>query len=837
MATPSSNSVPLTHDNLFVDGLTQGSSWELGGSRTLSYSFNDYPGIAASWETAQRATILAAFTVWSNAANIHFKAISSGGYFYQTAADLAVTATGYYLYYYHGAVGAAIYPDPDLVTDRSEYPRPEGDIFLDNASLSYIGGSSLLQEVALHEIGHALGLKEPFSDGFHARPTFAELGIESYDTMRWTVMSYNVVPYADAVTPMPLDIVAIQHIYGANNTYRIGNDTYRLADDGKLKTLWDAGGIDKLSAAGLRFGITLDLREGRFSFSSLDGGNGAATAIAYHVIIEDGIGTSFDDLLIGNAARNVLDGNKGADTLSAGAGNDIYVVDNPGDRVVENADEGVDRVDVKIAKAGGNYILSDYVENARLLSSVCYGLTGNELNNVLTGNAAANLLTGGGGRDILDGKGGADILIGGAGDDVYYVDNALDVVSETDADPLIGGVDKIRSTISYNLADTDGTGSSGGNVEKLTLIGFAAINGIGNDLDNIITGNAAANILDGGIGADILIGGAGNDVYIVDSLGDDVRETSAAGGIDLVKSYVGYTLGGNLENLALLGNAVDGAGNGLNNLITGNAEGNRLYGMAGNDNLIGAAGNDTLDGGSGIDKLIGGTGNDTYIVDLVTKGIGIKAIAAWQDTVTETNGTFNGIDTLQLRGASGNSVNSNLTLAAGLENLDASQTATSKLNLVGNAAANVLTGNDASNTLNGGAGHDTLIGADGNDILIGGPGNDILQGDAGADVFRFQAALNASSNVDSILDFGSGVDTIQLENALFGKLTALGELKAANFFAGEGGYAQDTNDFILYDTDTGNLSYDPDGSGSLAAVPFVTLVGHPSISSADFVVT
>ncbi|KIK82499.1 calcium-binding protein, partial [Pseudomonas sp. W15Feb9B] len=107
--------------------------------------------------------------------------------------------------------------------------------------------------------------------------------------------------------------------------------------------------------------------------------------------------------------------------------------------------------------------------------------------------------------------------------------------------------------------------------------------------------NSGNNILDGGLGADTLAGGAGNDTYIVDNLGDTINETSnLASEIDTVRASVDWTLGANLENLILTGNAINGTGNELNNSLTGND------------------GDNTLNGGLGADIMIGGAGVDTY---------------------------------------------------------------------------------------------------------------------------------------------------------------------------------------------------------------------------------
>ena len=498
----------------------------------------------------------------------------------------------------------------------------------------------------------------------------------------------------------------------------------------------------------------------------------------------------------------------GADTLIGGDGNDTYVVDNALDTVTETnalAAGGVDLVQVAIATAGlpGNpYVLGANIENAILTNRVAYSLTGNELDNVLTGNAAINTLIGALGNDTLDGAGGVDYLDGGAGDDTYIVDVAGDSITDS------AGTD----TVIAKLASGSYVLASG--LENLTLFGSAAINGTGNAADNTITGNDGANTLDGGAGADTLVGGKGKDIYLVDDLGDIVQESTVlASEIDLVKvNIVGaggnYTLGSNLEYATLI-NAVayDLTGNTLSNTLTGNGAAN------------------VLDGGAGVDKLLGGAGNDTYIVDLTAAG-------GLQDTITETSTSDTG-DTLQLRGTSTNVVAATLTLATTLENLDASATAGSKLNLTGNAAANNLTGNDAANVLNGMAGADTLIGGLGNDTLTGGLGDD---------VFRFDnLPISTGTNTDTITDFSKvtgNADRIYLDHVIFDQLGAGGSpLDATAFITGSA--ATDDTDRIIYNQTTGALYYDSDGSG-IAAMVQLAIFGtttHPSLVATDFFVS
>jgi Ca2+-binding RTX toxin-like protein len=260
---------------------------------------------------------------------------------------------------------------------------------------------------------------------------------------------------------------------------------------------------------------------------------------------------------------------------------------------------------------------------AMALASACVPRrAGNGLDNRLYGTLGAEHLEGLAGDDVLNGQAGADTMIGGEGDDTYWVDTVehWDSVTQTyyfGGDRVIEnsdeGSDMVISTVTYTLPN---------NVERLTLEGVVSLDGTGNSLDNELIGNLAANrleglagndLLDGKAGADTMVGGTGDDTYVVDNGGDQVIETSGQG-TDLVRSSVSYTLGANVEKLALTGSAgISGTGNGLANTITGNSAANIIKGGAGNDTLSGEAGNDRISGGAGDDTINGGLGADTLI--------------------------------------------------------------------------------------------------------------------------------------------------------------------------------------------------------------------------------
>lgn len=133
------------------------------------------------------------------------------------------------------------------------------------------------------------------------------------------------------------------------------------------------------------------------------------------------------------------------------------------------------------------------------------------------------------------------------------------------------------------------------------------------------------------------------------------------------------------------------------------------------------------------------------------------------------------------------------------------------------------------------SGSDTLIGGRGSDLLDGGLGADTLIGGAGEDTFRFSTALG-NGNVDGIRDFDVIDDTILLDNLIFESVGGDGALALGAFFGSAGGLAHDADDRIIYDTDSGVLSYDADGAGEIAAIQYAQLSTNLKLSAADFII-
>ncbi|MHC8294133.1 M10 family metallopeptidase C-terminal domain-containing protein [Pseudomonas sp. LB3P58] len=284
-------------------------------------------------------------------------------------------------------------------------------------------------------------------------------------------------------------------------------------------------------------------------------------------------GTSQADTLVGSSGNDKLDGGLGADTMTGGDGNDVYVVDNASDRVVET-NTSTSQIDTVLASV--SWTLGANLENLVLTGVSAINGTGNERHNFITGNAANN---------VLDGAEGDDSMSGGDGNDTYYVDNADDIVIETNSNAVSGGIDSVHSSLAaYTL---------GNNVERLYIDSTGAANGTGNALDNTLFAGAGNNVLDGRDGIDTV----------------SFERALSGVTVNLSTSAQQNTVGSGLDTLKFLENVT---GSAYADSLSGNSAANVLNGGAGNDTLVGGSGDDRLIGGAGTDNLTGGTGADTY---------------------------------------------------------------------------------------------------------------------------------------------------------------------------------------------------------------------------------
>ncbi|MEO5350221.1 MAG: hypothetical protein H7836_11310 [Magnetococcus sp. YQC-3] len=350
-----------------------------------------------------------------------------------------------------------------------------------------------------------------------------------------------------------------------------------------------------------------------------------------------------------------------------------------------------------------------------------------------------------------------------------------------------------QGLLSYALEGNDEVNGSSGNDTIYAFTGNDRLNG--NSGDDYINGDEGNDELLGGDGNDTLIGVSGNDTLNGGNGIDSVNYSSANAGIiiNLGQSSAQNTGGAGLDVFISIENIIATA---YDDTLNGNSSANEIHGGKGNDVITGGDGNDNLSGDAGDDGLRGDGGNDT-----LNGGDGIDWGQYWNapssliidlNKTTAQNTQGAGIDTL-----------------LGIEKINASHY---NDKITGNQADNILLGNEGNDTLNGGLGKDSLTGGEGKDSFV------------------FNTKLSVL-NIDRIKDFSPKDDTIQLDNAIFTKLTKLGALSSANFKIAKA--ASDSNDYVLYNSNTGVLSYDNDGNGHHAPITIAVLGTHLALTAAD----
>ena len=446
-----------------------------------------------------------------------------------------------------------------------------------------------------------------------------------------------------------------------------------------------------------------------------------------------------------------------------------------------------------VLMAGNNFNL----ENAGQISGAFYGII-TELNNATHT-----------GRIVNSGQ-----IIGGSSSIIY---NSVDfgTITLSNTGLIWGGNFSLESEVNTAYLITN-RGEMRGEVSLGNLADV--VDNVGGRINGTITMGGGNDILRPGSNIEVAVGGSGNDVLDFSNSGTvRVNLTTPA-------SNTGAAAGDSYTEFESTWGSLTGSdnltGDGVANTLKGQGGNDLLFGLNGADSLEGGTGNDRLDGGTGADTMLGGAGNDRYFVDAAGDRV-------FETTTTASTTDAGGRDTVSstisfdLESTPGVRFVENLTLL-GVANT----------NGTGNGLANNLTGNSGNNSLSGGAGNDTLIGGLGNDFLNGGLGKDVLTGGGGADSFVFNTALSAT-NIDQITDFARGSDKILLDNAIFSAIAG-GSLTAAAFAANTAGAATTAAHRIIYETDTGKLFYDANGSAAGGNVQFATLNPALGLTHTDF---
>ena len=527
--------IPLTNDNPIVDAFTTGYAWDTSQSTTIGWSLS-FGKEGEYWldpiETIEK--LGAALETYSDIANIQFEFL---GYHNSTdltnslGADITFSLDGNNVEFSNDEIWAKGYfPD-------GNQPK-RGDIYLNinsaaNTLPSYDLGSQGFF-LALHEIGHALGLKHPHDDAGNNRPTlseaFANDPSDPPDDDLFSVMSYNdnfsadLLQY-DPATPMLHDAIALQHMYGANQLHNTGNDTHLLRDSDLSTLIWDAGGNDTLSAASSSQGWLIGVIENY---------DGSGANVALGTVMPDAVQMNEEDWvpstvtwflgelenIVGSSHSDQINGSEHEDTIFSGAGDDTLLAWGGDDFIV--AQSGKNWVEAGI----GNDII--FLEtNEYFDDSLVAWNPATEERISLDGKARYTSVIFGGDRyDDDDGNIDTLVLTELATGDAFFLDDAFSEIAQQlfyDEEDTSYPKDEKYARISDIEEILAGAGDDIVDLTSTHMIYATDLTVKGEAGNDVLWGASGNDILNGGEGNDILFGGTGNNILIGGS-GADVFE-------------------------------------------------------------------------------------------------------------------------------------------------------------------------------------------------------------------------------------------------------------------------------------------------------------------------
>jgi Ca2+-binding RTX toxin-like protein/GH24 family phage-related lysozyme (muramidase) len=604
-----------------------------------------------------------------------------------------------------------------------------------------------------------------------------------------------------------------------------GNDTFNGTNN--MDFIDGKAGIDTVSYANSTTAVKVDIS---LTDTTQYGGDSSGDFLSN---IENLIGSSYNDTLIGNSTVNNLNGGLGNDLLIGGAGADIIDGGDGNDTVSYVGSSTAVNVSLlrSTAQSGGD-AAGDILSNIE-------NIVGSAYNDTLTGNSGANVIDGGAGNDTINGGLGNDTVTGGTGANIFVINKdagSSDII--TDFSTSVVGeyislqgfttpVDFAHLNISQSGSNTIITLENSQTVtlqnvlkNSLTMANIGAASSVitgtsGNDVlngtvgDDIINGLAGNDTISGGAGDDLIDGGAGVDA--IDG-GDGVDTVSYASSSLVVNVNLGITTsqgwgasGETIKNVEnLIGSAFNDYlyANNSGSTIHGGDGNDRIYGGSGNDILYGDAGNDTFYAGDGDDTIYGGDGNDAIYSqggnNLLIGGAGADAL----------NG-FTGVATASYA-ASASGVNINLTTNVNSGGDAQGDSIAGVPSIIGSAFDDTIIGDGFSNNLYGGAGNDLLAGM--------GYGGNRLDGGEGIDTVSYasSAAVSVNLAITTAQGWGASGDIIVNVENLIGSAFADALSASAGGSTISGGAGNDTitgkagND-ILYGNEGNDLFYGGDG--------------------------
>ena len=719
---------PATYDTAYshVDKWGAAGLGKPGG--TVLYNFD----AASAWSAIEKAQFVAGLSLWSAEVNIQFvettnSAVSNFSFVRGNDGSAYWTGGGYLTAI--GSTSAGGNSAGNYISLDTSVPGfgPA------NGSFTAYGG--YVWQTIVHEEGHMLGLGHagPYNGSVNAMTDQQSI----YDTRLYTLMSYieptDAAKYSanyqitgtnwgtsstggytygnDPTTPMMLDIIAAQRLYGAATSGPLaGGQTFGFncniagpvkqffdftVNTAAVVTLWDSGVNNTLDLSGWTANETVNLTPG--TFSSLNGKvNDLGIALGTQI-----------NAYVGGAGNDTVTGNDFADTFYGSAGVDVY-------------------------RGGLGF---DVVNYATFSAAIVANVSG--------GNGT---ITKSGGKDTLT---SVEKIVGGAGNDTFYVDSAervagnggFNTIVETssgvtfslgDANHtsiqeivLAGGT----NTIAVAAGDSDFTYLYGGSSTNTMTTGAGGGYLFATGGTNHMFGGGGTNVFVGGVGTSDMHGGSGSNVYYT-SASDSLSGAGTFNADILLSSNVTLNLGSShIQEVVLNGgtNSLDmsGAadflylygGAGTNTMMLGSGGGYEISTGGTNHMYGGVAGTAVFIGGIGTSDMHGGGGNNVFYV-----GAG--------DTVTGAGSYNTVIELAQSVHLIGNNNVQQYILNSGTNSLDAASS-TQQLFVYGGAGA---------------------------DTIKTGSGNDYLYGGLGANTFQFQAGWGQDTIQDWAAGLGNKID-------------------------------------------------------------------------------